>query len=702
MTKNEAKQRLEKLKKLVNRYRYLYHVLDRQEISDEALDSLKKQIFDLEREFPNLATPDSPTQRIGGKPLEKFVKVRHKKPMLSWTDAFSLQDMEDWLARNKKLLSSSDIEKIDFYCEPKLDGLAVELIYKNGVFSQGATRGDGIFGEDVTQNLKTIDSIPLRLRELDEVIKDLQDKNLAGKVRKQGLGEIIVRGEVIVTKKEFARVNKEQRKLGKPVFANTRNFAAGSIRQLDPKVSAARNLQMMTWELVTDFGQTTHYQGHQIMAALGFKTNNHYNRLCPDLNRVFDFRQKIQAEREKLDYEIDGIVVLVNNNFVFEKLGVVGKGPRGIIAFKFPLKQTTTRVLNVVFQVGRTGAVTPVAVLDPVEVGGVRVSRATLHNQDEIKRLGLKIGDTVIVGRAGDVIPDVIKVLPELRTGIERNISFPRFCPSCQTKLAKPENEVVWRCPNPDCFARTRRNFYHFVSGQGFDIRGLGPKIINKLLDANLVTDPADIFFLEYGDIMPLGEEGLASSKPQALLPGFAEKSAQNLISAIQGKKQIDLPRFIFALGIRNVGEETCFDLAEKFGNLENLEKAAFADLQSIRDIGPVVAKSVYDYFQDKKNLEFLAKLKKAGVVIKKEKRLPAGRQEKLAGFTFVLTGTLETMSRDLAKQRIRSLGGEVSESVSAETNFVIAGKDPGSKFEKAKKSAVKILDEQGFLEMIQ
>jgi DNA ligase (NAD+) len=689
MTKKEAKERIEKLKKAIEHYRYLYHVLDKEEISSSALDSLKKELFDLEQKFPEFITPDSPTQRVGGKPLEKFEKVKHPTPMLSLNDAFSEEDLKDWFERNAKLLDKKDIEKIDYYCEPKLDGLAIELIYKDGILTVGSTRGDGVVGENVTQNLKTIESLPLRLRDIEEVCQDLEkegEEELAKEIRKRGLkGEIVVRGEAIITKKNFEIVNKEQEDLGLPTFANPRNLAAGSIRQLDPKITAKRRLDISVYDLVSDLGQKTHFQEHKILHALGFKTNNKYSRYCKTLKEVIDFREYWLKNREKLPYEIDGIVVQINDNEIFKKLGVVGKAPRGAIAFKFPLKQATTKLIDVQFQVGRTGSITPVAILEPVEVGGVKISRATLHNEDEIKRLGVKIGDTVIVGRAGDVIPDIVKVLPELRTGKEKEIVFPKKCPICNTKLQKPEGEVVWRCENLDCPGRKREFFYHFVSKGAFDIQGLGPKIIDRLLDEGLIQDPADLFDLKEGDLLPLER--------------FGEKSAKNLILAIQSRKKIDLARFIFALGIRNVGEQTARDLANYFLSLENLQKASFEELQKVKEIGPVVAKSIFDYFRDKRNLKFIEKLKNYGVEI--ESPAKSQRSTRLKGLIFVFTGTLKSMTREKAKQKVLEFGGEVSDTVSKKVSFLVLGEDPGSKLEKAKKIGIKILSEEEFLKMI-
>ena len=686
MIKEEAKKRIEKLKKVINHHRYLYHVLDRQEISDAALDSLKKELFNLEQKYPEFIAKDSPTQRVGGKTLEKFEKVRHPVPMLSFNDAFSEKDMEDWQERILKLLTPAEMSKIDFYCEPKLDGLAIELIYENWTFKVGSTRGDGIIGEEVTQNLKTIEAIPLRLREVQELIKDLERKGLKEiAIEEKKLREVVVRGEAIITKKEFEKVNKAQEKSSLPTYANPRNLAAGSIRQLDPKVAASRHLDFNTYDLITNLGQKTHSKEHQIIETLGFKTNNKYSRYCHNLKEVFEFHDFWKKNRERLPYEIDGIVVTVNDNKIFEKLGVVGKAPRGAVAFKFPLRQATTIIEDIKVQVGRTGALTPVAYLKPVDVSGVTISRATLHNEDEIKRLGVKIGDTVIIGRAGDVIPDIIKVLPELRTGKEKEFRFPKKCPVCGTKLVKPKREVIWRCPNSRCFARQREYFYHFVSKSAFNIVGLGPKIVDRLIDEGLVSDPADLFFLKEGDILPLER--------------FAEKSAQNLIAAIQSKKKITLGKFIFTLGIRNVGEETARDLAEHFGSLEKLKKASLSDLQEIKDVGPIVGKSIYDFFQGKRNLKFLEKLEKTEVQIISEEK---PKYQPLKGKIFVLTGTLESIVRSEAEKKIRLFGGHPSSSVSKKTDFLVAGKEPGSsKLETAKKFGIKIIEEKEFLKMI-
>ncbi|MFA5310115.1 MAG: NAD-dependent DNA ligase LigA [Candidatus Paceibacterota bacterium] len=683
MKKEEAKKRIEKLRKLIDYHRYLYHVLDREEISDSAHDSLKNELFELEMQFPDLITPDSPTQRIGGKPLDFFEKIERQKKMYSFNDAFSRVDMDNWENRNKKLLSEKDF--VEYYCEPKLDGLAIELVYIKGFLEIGSTRGDGKIGENVTQNIKTIEPIPLKIREEKEIIKDLKKEKLfdvAKLIENKGLKEVIVRGEAIITKREFIKTNKEREKQGLPLYANPRNLAAGSIRQLDPKITASRKLDADVYSLASDFGQKTHEEEHKILKTLGFKTNNKYNRLCKNMNEVFDFYAYWQKNREKLPYEIDGLVVSINDNKVFEKLGVVGKAPRGAIALKFSLKQSTTIVEDIKVQVGRTGAMTPVALLKPVDINGVTVSRATLHNEKEIERLGLKIGDTVVVGRAGDVIPEVIKVFPELRTGKERNFHMPERCPSCETKLVKPEKEVVWRCPNPQCFSRKIRWFGHFVSRGAFNIDGLGPKIVEKFIEEGLLLDPSDLFDLKEGDILPLER--------------FADKSAKKIVENIQKRKEVSFSRFIYSLGIRNVGQKTSIDLSKKFKSIEDLSKSNIEELENISDVGPIVSKSIVEWFKDKDNIKFLKKLKERGVSYFFEKS-----GNKFSGKTFVITGTLNKMSRELAKEKIISLGGEVSEAVSKNTDYLVLGDSPGSKYEKARDLGVEIIKEDKFLKMI-
>jgi len=715
MTNQEVKKRIEQLKKTINHYRYAYHVLDKPLISDEALDSLKKELFDLEQQYPEFITPDSPTQRIGGKPLEKFEKVRHEQPMLSFNDAFSEQDMRDWLERLENYLSQSNFKfqvpnEKAFYCELKIDGLAIELVYENGILVQGSTRGDGVFGEDVTQNLKTIEAIPLTLTDTDltQTNTDGPYKSALGS-RKSAISfpsRLIVRGEAFVTKEEFEKVNKERIQKGFKPFANPRNMAAGSVRQLDPKITASRKLDSFQYEIVTDLGLKTHEDKHLFLKELGFKTNP-YNKPVNSLEEVFEFRNYWEKNRDKIPYEIDGIVVIINDNKIFEAAGVIGKAPRAAIAYKFSPKEAETVLEDIKVQVGRTGILTPVAVLRPVKVGGTTIRHATLHNYDEIKRLGVKIGDTVIVSRAGDVIPQISKVLKEMRTGKEKEFKMPNQCPICGSKIIK--EGVYYKCSNKKCGAAHRRFLRHFTSKPAFDIRGLGPKIIDRFLDEGLISDAADIFELEEGDIK--------------VLERFREKSAKNIVDEIQSKKTISLEKFIYSLGILQVGEETAHLLAQKFYQsweigsfnirrqssgigffkikdiIKFFQNLTLEDLQQIPDIGPKVAQSIYDWFHNQKNINFLEKLEKVGVTIESQKSKV--KSQKLAGKIFVLTGSLESMPREQVKEKIRELGGDVSESVSKKTDYVVVGSEPGSKYEKAKKLGIKIIDEKEFLKMI-
>lgn len=697
MDKNEAKNRIKKLKSEIDRYRYAYHVLDKSLISDAALDSLKKELFDLEQKYPEFITSDSPTQRIGGEPLKQFKKVRHEKPMLSFNDAFSEQDVKDWLERtenylgyrltNDKKLITNDL----FYCELKIDGLAVELIYENGVFVHGSTRGDGSVGEDITQNLKTIEAIPLKLLPIEEVAENLKSLNLKPKNYNLQPKHLIVRGEVFINKREFELINKEQKKREEKIFANPRNMAAGSVRQLNPQITANRRLDSFQYDIISDIGQQIHEEEHLLLKAFGFKTNAH-NKSVELLNKVFEFKNYWEgAAREKLPYEIDGIVVIINNNKIFETAGIIGKTPRAAIAYKFFPKEATTIIEDIKMQIGRTGTLTPVAVLRPIELSGTRISRATLHNFDQIRRLGIKIGDTVIISRAGDVVPQVSQVLKNLRTGKEIEFHMPKKCPIDGSKII--QEGVFYRCSNIDCGARNTQSLRHFVSKGAFDIVGLGPKIIDRFLDEGLISDAADIFELTEGDI--------------AVLPRFGGKSARNIINEIKSKKNISLPRFIYSLGILHVGEETSNLLAREIRNNKDLinffQSYSLEDLQKTRDIGPRVAESIYNWFRNERNIKFLEKLDKVGIKIESVKHQSASWRTsiKLKGKTFVLTGTLDSISRGQAKDKIRELGGEVSESVSKKTDYVVAGVEPGSKYEKALKLGVKILAETEFLEML-
>lgn len=684
-TLTDTGKRIKKLREIIERQRYLYHVLDRPDMSDEVLDSLKKELFDLEQQFPELITPDSPTQRVGGKPIKQFNKFKHPAPMISFNDAFSFKDMQEWEKRFEKITEGTS--KHGYYCELKIDGLAIELIYENGVLKTGATRGDGIIGEDVTQNLKTIESLPLKLLEKDEILQNLKKEGaerFALKLKSALSGTIAVRGEAFITLKEFYKTNHEQKKSGLKEYANPRNLAAGSVRQLDPKITASRHLDSFAYSLVTDFGQEKHEEEHLILQALGFKINPN-NKFCKNMAEVQKFRDDWEKGREKLDYEIDGIVVIVNDNETFRRLGVVGKAPRGAIAYKFSPKEAETIIEDIIVQVGRTGTLTPVAVLRPVQIGGTTVSRATLHNLDEIKRLRVKIGDTVVVGRAGDVIPDIKKVLTDLRTGKEKEFRMPSKCPVCREPVEQIAGQVAFKCTNKNCPAIKREAIYHFVSKKAFNIDGVGPKIIDQLMDTGLIRDAADLFTLK--------KEGLLN------LERFAEKSAQNTITSIQSKKKVALDKFIYSLGIEHVGEETAFTLAKKFKTLDKISETTLEELSNVPDIGPVVAKSISDWFQKPYNQKLLDKFQESGIQIEKEKTNK--NSEKLTGKTFVLTGTLKTLGRDEAKNKIRELGGDISSTVSQNTDYVIAGSAPGSKYEKAKRLQLKIITEEEFISMI-
>ena len=687
--KSDAEIRVKKLKKVINYHRYLYHVLDQQEISDAALDSLKHELKKLEDKHPGLITLDSPTQRIGGKPLESFKKTSHRAPMLSLEDIFEEQEFFDWLERLAKIIAKENLlgglaskyGKPALFAEKKYDGLALSLFYKNGVLKKAATRGDGETGEDVTQNAKTIEAIPLRLEIMSKLDVDEKKTETAVKTAVKS-GVLEVRGEVLISKKEFARINQEQKKQGGQVYANPRNLAAGSIRQLNSGITASRKLDFIAYDLIADLGQKKHSEEHKILSAFGFKTDSEA-KIFEQPEQVFALRKKTEEERDKLLYEIDGLVVAIDDNILFKKLGVIGKAPRAAVAFKFSPLETTTKVRDIIIQVGRTGVLTPVAILEPIKIGGATVSRATLHNEDEIRRLELKIYDTVIVGRAGDVIPDIKKTLKDLRNGQEKNFKMPKKCPVCGQPVRREESGAIHRCENKKCPARSLRQLYYFVSKQGFDIDGVGPKIIDALFARGLIQDAADLFSLKEGDLAPLER--------------FAEKSAQNIVKSIALRKEVAFARFIRSLGILNVGEETARDLADYFGSLKKLEKAGCQELEKIPNIGKAVSQSIYDWFRDPYRRKFLKKLLK-NVRIKNVKE---GKSGKFKGLIFVLTGTLESLSRDEAKAKIRELSGNVSEIVSKKTDYVIIGKEPGSKLAKAEKLGKRVIIESEFLKMI-
>jgi DNA ligase (NAD+) len=680
--KSEARKRIEKLKKVIRHHRYLYHVLDKQEISEDALDSLKHELWILEQKNPEFVTSDSPTQRVAGQPLKQFSKARHFAPMLSIEDAFTRQEVKDWQSYIQRLLlRKKEDSSLDFFCESKIDGLAVSLIYEDGVFERGATRGNGFIGEDVTQNLKTIESIPLRL----SIQGSFPSKTIATRAEnfiKKGCIEI--RGEAYLSKKEFALINKKRAEEGKELYSSPRNLAAGSIRQLDSQVTQKRNLSFLAYKIVTDLGQEKHSQEHQVMRSLGFKADQ--GKICHHLDEIIDFWRMIEEEREKLPYHIDGIVININSNRIFGKLGVAGKSHRGARALKFPPEQAVTKVKDIQLQIGRTGAVTPVAFLESVRIKGAIISRATLHNMDEIKRLDVRAGDTVIVERAGDVIPQVVKVLKELRDGKQVSFKIPQKCPVCKTKLIRRETEVVWRCPNVHCPGRQKNFFRHFASKQGFDIEELGPQTIEQLLSHNLVSTPDDLFKLTKKDLLSLER--------------FGEKSACNLLGSIKRSKEISLASFLFALGIPQVGIETASDLAQHFKNIKNLRKVSLEKLKNLPNIGEIGAKSIVEWFKSPFHQKLIDNLLKQKVKILISSFKPSS--SKLSGIHFVLTGTLSSYSREDAKERIRLAGGKVAKSISSKIDYLVKGKNPGeTKLNKARECSVKVVDEKRFLKLL-
>ncbi len=675
MLRSEAKKRIEKLKQEINHHRYLYHVLDRVEISDAAADSLKNELAKLEAQFPDLVTSDSPTQRVSGKALDGFTKVRHAVRQWSFNDAFSLAEMQEWEERLKKILRSQGRpSQLDYVCELKIDGLHVVLTYQKGLFVQGATRGDGVIGEDVTQNLKTIEAVPLRLEE------DV---------------DLVCEGEVFMRRSVFAALNKKLKKEKRALLANPRNAAAGGIRQLDPRIAAERELDIYTYE-IDEASFPVPLKQQEILEKLqqlGLKVNKNF-AYCSTLQAVEAYYHKWQKRKDEIDFWYDGIVVKVNDREIQKALGYVGKGPRFIIAYKFSAEEATTIVREIKVQVGRMGTLTPVAILDPVRIAGSTVSRATLHNEDEIRRLGLMIGDTVIIHKAGDIIPEVVKVLPGLRTGKEKNFKMPARCSICGTPVIKPPGEVAYRCPNKSCYAQEQEKLIHFASKRAFNIVGLGEKIIKKLMDEGLIITAPDIFALKQGDLEPLER--------------FATKSAQNLIASIQKAKTVALAHFIFALGIRYIGIETAALLADFLATkvqpltikklMQVASKIGAAEWRQVEGVGEKVAASLYAYFQSKRNCKILDDLEKAGIILQYFK---STQPQKFAGLTFVLTGALKNFTRDQAKQRIEELGGNVTSAVSAQTDYVVAGEEPGSKLSKAKALGVRVISEDEFKKLL-
>lgn len=674
MTKAKAKTRVQKLREEIAHYRYQYHVLDKQEISDAALDSLKHELYKLEQEYPDLITPDSPTQRVGGEALNKFKKVQHGARMLSMEDVFSPEEFAVWY---KRVIERVDAKQLDVYCMPKLDGLAISLEYRDGVLSVAATRGNGQTGEDVTHNVRTIESVPLRLRapsaaqlKKHPLLKKLPD-------------ELIVRGEIYMRVKDFEKLNKEREKAGESTFANPRNVAAGSIRQLESEMAASRPLQFVAWDLITDMGQLTHEEEMEMLNVLGFATTPYSETLdgVTSAEKLYDKLQQ-QREKNKVPFWIDGMVVRVNNNDTYAELGVVGKTPRGLVAWKFPEEEATTRLLDVTWSVGRTGALTPVAVLEPVFVAGTTVQHASLHNMDEIERLGLKIGDTVIIKKAGDIIPKVVQALEKLRTGSEKKIKPPTHING--SKVYRKEGEVALYCDDPHVFERRVQAVAYAVSRQALDIDGLGIKTIEQLLERGAIATFADLYGLTRDELLELD--------------GFKDLSADNLVTAIADASCVDLHRFITALGIKHVGGETALRLAQVFRTLDGLMRASKEDLVDVDDVGEVVAESIVAFFEAEHNRQLIATFLSHGGRIRE---VEAQRVGAFSGQTFVLTGTLKQMSRSEAKTAIEALGGKVSGSVSKKTTYVVVGEDPGSKYEKAQELKVDVLKEPAFLAML-
>ncbi|MBX4197827.1 NAD-dependent DNA ligase LigA [Candidatus Parcubacteria bacterium] len=664
----DIRQRLDKLRQTIEKHRYLQHVENKEEISAEALDSLKDELVRLEKEYPELVTADSPTQRVAGEPLPEFKKVPHKVAQWSFNDAFTEGDIREFDARVRRFLKGAlkkDAEPT-YTTELKIDGLKVVLDYERGVLKTAATRGNGKIGEDVTMNVRTIESVPLRLkREVD----------------------IIVEGEIWLGKKNFENLNKTRVANGEEPFANPRNVAAGSIRQLDPKLVQARKLDTFIYDVARSSEKVPERQSEELqyLQSLGFKVNPHFKNL-KTIDEVIAYWKKWEKESKKEDYLIDGVVVKVDEKEYQDMLGYTGKAPRFGIAFKFAAEQVTTVVEDIKLQIGRTGVLTPVAELRPVLVAGSTVSRATLHNEDEIRRLDVRIGDTVVLQKAGDVIPDIVKVVTELRTGKEEVYVFPTVVPECggDGKIERIPGQAAWRCVAKDSFIQQKRKLYHFTSKGAFNIEGLGPKIIDVLLEHNLISSAADIFSLKRGDLLEL--------------PRFAEKSVDNLLESVEKARTVPLARFIISLSIPHVGEETAYVLAEHFKNIAELQEASVEELQAVEGIGDIVARSIVDWFEQTAHKKLLRDLLKRVTITNEQVKK---QKSNLAGKTFVLTGSLENMTRDEAKKKIREAGGNVSGSVSKKTDYVVAGEESGSKEEKARELGVNIISEQEFLKLL-
>ena len=668
MVPKDVRTRYEKLKTSINRYRTLYHVYDKEEISQTALDSLKHELSELEQEHPELIAPDSPSRRVSGKPLPGFKKVRHQVAQWSFNDVFSPEEAREWDTRVKRVLREKGVTAAPTYlCELKIDGLKIVFEYERGMLKTAATRGTGLVGEDVTHNIRTIESVPLSLsRPVD----------------------IIVEGEVWMSTASLETLNKKREKEGEPLFMNPRNAAAGAVRQLDPAVAASRKLDVFIYDVArTSEGfPTTQAEELGYLRELGFKVNPNY-RLAKDINEAVRYWEEWKAKGRRQLYWLDGVVLKVNEKRFEEMLGYTGKAPRFSVAFKFPAEQVTTVVEGIVLQVGRTGVLTPVAHLKPVAVAGTIVSRATLHNEDEIRRLDVRVGDTVILQKAGDVIPDIVRVLPELRPKISKPYRWPERVPECggDSRIERVPGQAAWRCVNKDSFAVVRRRFHNFVGRSALDIVGLGKKTVDLLLEYGLVQHYDELFTLKEGDVLPL--------------PGFAEVSAKKLVESVEKARHAELSQLIVGLSIPQVGEETAVLLAERFRSLGALAEASEEELRKIDGVGPIVARAVKEWFGEKRHRELVERLQKV-LVIKAPERVRAGAQP-LKGRTYVLTGSLSSMSRDEAKEALRKLGADVSSSVSTKTTAVVAGEEAGSKLAKARELRVAVLSETEFLKLL-
>lgn len=660
-----AEQRVKELHDTLNKYSYEYYVMDQPSVPDSEYDRLLKELNDIEAQFPQLQTPDSPTQRVGGAVLAAFQKVRHDTPMLSLGNAFNEEDLRDFDRRVHQLVGHADYS---YVCELKIDGLAVALKYENGMFVQGATRGDGTTGEDITANLKTIHSIPLRLSEPFTME---------------------VRGEAFMPKQSFIALNAIRDEKGEEPFANPRNAAAGSLRQLDPRIAASRNLDIFLYGIANPgpLGISTHSEGLDLLDTLGFKTNKE-RRVCQTIEDVITYVEEQSEKRAKLPYEIDGIVIKVNSLDQQDELGFTAKSPRWATAFKFPAEEVVTKLVDIELSVGRTGVVTPTAILQPVRVAGTTVSRASLHNEDLIREKDIRIGDMVVVKKAGDIIPEVVSVLADRRTGEEKEFRMPEVCPDCGSELVRLEEEVALRCINPQCPAQIREGLTHFVSRNAMNIEGLGEKVIAQLYGEELIKDVADLYTLQREDLLKLERMG--------------EKSVDNLLSAIEVSKNNSLERLLFGLGIRHVGAKAARILAMEFGTMGRLREVTGEELTAIHEIGGKMADAVVTYFQQPEVAELIEKLKAAGVNMSYEgpiRPAVAEGESPFAGKTVVLTGKLIQLTRNEAKERIEALGGNVTGSVSKKTDLVIAGEEAGSKLEKAEKLSIEVWDEQRFID---